>query len=114
MPLLTKLVVRCQGGAGQARRHHEHHAAVAVTVTTIRVSGTEWLVTGGIFGRIWYRKRLGVAAGPGGMLVLVMTEVCCANLLFVPAIRGYGRPAELERQKGQQENGEDSTHGAGV
>jgi hypothetical protein len=29
----------------------------------------------------------------------------------VSAIRSYGRPSELKRQKGKQNNGEDSTHG---
>jgi hypothetical protein len=29
----------------------------------------------------------------------------------VPAVRRHGRPAELERQKGEQEDDEDSTHG---
>jgi hypothetical protein len=29
----------------------------------------------------------------------------------VPTVRRHGRPAELERQEGEQEDDEDSTHG---
>jgi hypothetical protein len=29
----------------------------------------------------------------------------------VSAVRRHGRPAELERQEGEQDDGEDSTHG---
>lgn len=45
------------------------------------------------------------------MLALVMTEVCGAGLVLVLAVRRYGRPAELERQHGKQDDGEEATHG---
>lgn len=45
------------------------------------------------------------------VLVVVVTEVLDCGLGFVSAIRGYRRPSELERQKGKQNDGEESTHG---
>lgn len=80
-------------------------------MTAVQVHGTGCLVAPGIRGRIQIGNRLGVADGVRMVLVLVVTEVRCAGLLLVPAVRRHGRPAELERQKGEQDDGEDSTHG---
>ena len=81
-------------------------------MTAVQVHGAGCLVASGIRGRIHQiGNRLGVADGVRVVLVLVMAEVRCAGLFLVPAIRRHGRPAELERQKGKQDDGEDSTHG---
>lgn len=82
-----------------------------MTVTAVQVHGTGCLVARGVRGPVQIGNRLGVAAVVSVMLVLVVTEVRCAGLLLVPAVRRHGCPAELERQKGEQDDGEDSTHG---
>jgi hypothetical protein len=41
------------------------------------------------------------------VLVVVVTEVLDAGLGLMPAIRRHRRPAELERQKGEQDDGEE-------
>jgi hypothetical protein len=46
------------------------------------------------------------------VLVLVVTEVRCACLFLVPAIRRHRCPTELEREQSKQNDGEKSTHGA--
>ena len=79
-------------------------------MTAVQVHGTGCLVARGVYGRIHISNRLGISAGGSVVLVLVMTEVRCAGLLLVPAIRRYRRPAELERQEGKQDDGKDSTH----
>lgn len=80
-------------------------------MTAVQVHGAGCLVALGIRGRIQIGNRLGVAAGVRVVLVLVVTEVRCAGLLLVPAVRRHGRPAELERKQGKQDDGEDSAHG---
>lgn len=79
-------------------------------MTAVQVHGAGCLFARGICSRNQVRNRLGVADGVRVVLVLVVTEVRCAGLLLVPAIRRHGRPAELERQKGEQDYGENSTH----
>lgn len=44
------------------------------------------------------------------VLVLVVTEVLRLRVAFVPAIACHCCPGELERQQGQQSNGEPTTH----
>ena len=44
------------------------------------------------------------------MLVLVVTEVLRLRIAFVPAIACHCSPGELERQQGEQSNGEPTTH----
>ena len=59
----------------------------------------------------------GAAVGMAGlisMLVIVVTEVLCLRAGLVPAIARYRCPAELEWQKGKQEDGEATTHGGSV
>lgn len=80
-------------------------------MTAVQVHGAGCLVARGICIHIQIGNRLGVAARVSVVLVLVVTEVCSAGLLLVPAVRRHGRPTELERQKGKQDDGEDSAHG---
>jgi hypothetical protein len=80
-------------------------------VTAVQVHGAGCLVARGLCSRTQVRNWLGVADDVRVVLVLVVTEVRCAGLLLVPAIRRHGRPAELERQKGEQDDGEEATHG---
>ncbi len=80
-------------------------------MAAVQVHGTGCLVARGICSRTQVRNRLRTADGVGVVLVLVVTEVRCAGLLLVPTVRRHGRPAELERQKGEQDDGENSTHG---
>lgn len=79
-------------------------------MTAVQVHGAGCLVARGICSRTQVRNRLGVADGVRVVLVLVVTEVRRAGLLLVPAVRRHGCPAELERQKGEQDDGENSTH----
>ena len=51
-----------------------------------------------------------VHVGLISMLVIVVTEVLRLRARLVPAITRHGRPAELERQKGNQEDGEPTAH----
>ena len=64
-------------------------------------------------GRRLVVRRRAVLVGLGliRVPVLVVAQVLGMLTGFVPAIRRHGRPAELERQKGEQDDGEDSTHG---
>lgn len=64
------------------------------------------LVTLGI--RVGHRLRMGTSVSV--VLVLVVAEVS-GTLGLVPAIRRHRRPAELERKHGEQEDGEEATHG---
>jgi hypothetical protein len=49
-------------------------------------------------------------AGIGLVLVIVMAEVLGGDARLMLAINSHRRPTELERQKKQQENGEQATH----
>lgn len=82
-----------------------------MTVTAVQVHGAGSLVARGIRGRIQRGKRIGVAAGVRVVLVLVVTEVRRTGLLLMPAVRGHGRPAELERQQCKQDDGKETAHG---
>jgi hypothetical protein len=44
------------------------------------------------------------------VLVIVMPQVLGLSANLVPAIRSHGRPAELEWQQDQHEDGDASTH----
>ena len=44
------------------------------------------------------------------MLMLVVSEVLRLRIAFVPAIACHCSPGELERQHGEQSNGEPTTH----
>lgn len=48
----------------------------------------------------------------GLMLVLMMTEVLCSHPGLMLAIAGHCRPAKLERQENEQEDGKPAAHGA--
>jgi hypothetical protein len=48
------------------------------------------------------------------LVVLVVPEVLRLRARLVPSITRHGRPAELERQKGKQENGEPTAHKKGL
>ena len=58
-------------------------------------------------------SRPGIAAGVGVelMVMVMVTKVSRARLTLMPAISRYRCPAELERKHGEQENGEEATHG---
>ncbi len=78
------------------------HGAGRFAITGIRVH---------IRGGGWIGVQPGPVAGVSMVLVVVVTEMLGPGLGLVPAIRRHGRPAELERQEGEQDDGEDSTHG---
>ncbi len=59
--------------------------------------------------RVGHRLRIGAAVSV--VLVLVVTEVP-GTLGLVLAIRRHRRPAELERQHGEQDDGEEAAHSA--
>ena len=78
------------------------HAAGRLAVVGIRVC-------------IRGRNRVGIQPnsvdGAIVVLVVVVTEVFDSGLSLMPTVRRHRRPAELDRQKGEQDDGEDSTHG---
>jgi len=90
-------------------------------MTAVQVHGAWRLVavraTGFVRGRSQICTRInswpGIAAGVGVvlMVMVMVTKVSRARLTLMPAIRRYRGPAELERQHGEQENGEEATHG---
>lgn len=57
------------------------------------------------------RRAALVGRGLIRVLVLVMAQVLNMLAGFVPAIRRHCRPAELERQQGEHEDGEPAAHG---
>ena len=56
------------------------------------------------------RSTVLVGAGLTGMLMLVVAQMLGLLAALVPAIRGHGRPAELERQQGKHEDGKPAAH----
>ena len=60
---------------------------------------------------IQIRVQPGTVAGVSVVLVVVVTEVFDPGLGLVPTVRRHRRPAELERQQGEQDDGEEATHG---
>ena len=77
------------------------HGAGRFAVTSIRVQ----IRSGG-----WIGVQPGPIAGVCVMLVVVVTEVLDPGLGLVPTVRRHRRPAELERQEGEQDDGEEATH----
>jgi len=63
-------------------------------------------------GRRLLVRRRAVLVGLGliRVPVLVVAQVLGVLTGFVPAIRRHGRPAELERQEGEHEDREPTTH----
>lgn len=88
-----------------------------MAVTAVQVHGAGSFAVTGICGRV--RIRIRARARPGTvagvrasvMLVVVVAKVVCPDLGLVPAVRRDGRPAELERQEGEQDDSEEATHG---
>jgi hypothetical protein len=97
---------RCGRHAGQAGWQRQHGAAVTVAVAAIDLQGARGLV---VRGR-QIDKRLGIDSGIGVLRMRVMTEMPSAGRRFMPAVRRHGRPAELERQQGEQDDGEEAAH----
>ena len=60
---------------------------------------------------IQIRVQPGTVAGVSVVLMVVVTEVFDPGLSLVPTIRRHRRPAELKRQQGEQDDGEETTHG---
>jgi hypothetical protein len=92
--------------AGQGRRRR-HHAAVPWQCPQSR-SMAPGALSPGIRGRIRQpvrrcRRRQRGAGARGDRSV--------PGLGLVPAVRRHRRPAELERQQGEQDDGEEATHG---
>jgi hypothetical protein len=78
-------------------------------MAAVEIHGAERFAVTGVGGQVWICVREGMVAGTSLVLVLVMTEVLC-GLALVPTIRRHRRPAELKRQEGEQEDGENSAH----
>ena len=60
--------------------------------------------------RALVRRRTVLVGSLARVLVLVMAQVLGMLAGFVPAIRRHCRPAELERQQGEHEDGEPTAH----
>lgn len=81
-----------------ARGHRQAGAAAVVTVAAVEVEATR-------------RRRIAAAISCRiGMDVLMVPHVLRRRARLVPAIRGHGRPAELQRQQGEQNDGEAAAH----
>ena len=83
-------------------------------MTAVQVHGAERFAVTGIRVHIgdggWIGVQPGSVAGVCMVLVVVVTEVLDTGLGLMPAVRRHGRPAELERQKGEQDDGKNSAH----
>ena len=79
-------------------------------MTAIQVHGAGRFAVTGICVCIQIRVQPGTVAGVSVVLVVVMTEVFNPGLSLVPTVRRHRRPAELERQQGEQDDGEETTH----
>ncbi len=77
----------------------------------VQVHGAGRLAVIGIRGRNRVGIQTNSVAGAIAVLVVVVTEVFDPSLSLMPTVRRHRRPAELDRQKGEQDDGEDSTHG---
>ena len=81
-----------------------------MAVTAVEIHGARSLVALGR--RIDSRKGIdSIDTGVAVMRVVMVAEVSGAGLRLVLAVRGHGRPAELERQQGEKDDGEQATHG---
>ena len=79
-------------------------------MTAIQVHGAGRFAVTGICVCIQIRVQPGTVAGVSVVLVVVMTEVFDPGLSLVPTVRRHRRPAELERQQGEQDDGEETAH----
>lgn len=84
-------------------------------MTAVQIQGAGRFAVTGIQGRlranIWTCVQPDTVAGVSVMLVVVVTEMRHRGLCLMPAVRRHRRPAELERQEGEQDDGEDAMHG---
>ena len=102
---------RCPRGAGNRCRQGQHRAAEAMTVTAVQVHGAGCLVAAGVGFDLGICRDSGMGVGAGLVLVLVVTQVPRSSVGLVSAVGCHGRPAELERQQHEQDDGEEATHG---
>ena len=80
-------------------------------MTAVQVHGAERFAVTGIRVHIGDGGWIGVQPGSvAGVCMVLVTEVLDAGLGLMPAVRRHGRPAELERQKGEQDDGKNSAH----
>ena len=79
-------------------------------MTAIQVHGAGRFAVTGICVCIQIRVQPGTVAGVSVVLVVVMTEVFDPGLSLVPTVRRHRRPAELERQQSEQDDGEETAH----
>ena len=78
-----------------------------MAVTAVEIHGARSLVALG-----WrINSCRGIDTGVAVMRVVMVAEVSGASLRLVLAVRRHGRPAELERQQGEKDDGEQATHG---
>ena len=80
-------------------------------MAAVQIHGARRLAVNGIRVRIRIRVQPDAVASIAMVLVIVVTEVFRPGLGLVPTVRRHRCPAELERQKGEQDDGEDATHG---
>ena len=83
-------------------------------MTAVQIHGARRFAVDGICVRIRFRVQRGTVASITSIamvLVIVVTEVFRPGLRLVPTVRRHRRPAELERQKDEQDDGKDAAHG---
>lgn len=79
-------------------------------MTAIQIDGAGRFAVTGICVRIQIHVQPGTVAGVSVVLVVVVTEVFDPGLNLVPTVRRHRRPTELERQEGEQDDGEKTAH----
>jgi hypothetical protein len=83
-----------------------------MALTTVQIDDTRNFVglkIGGSF-RIRQRHAVAIALGLRVVVMLMVTEMPRHNLLLMPAVGRDCRPAELERQKKEKEEGKAPAH----
>ncbi len=93
------------------RRRDQHHTAVTVAMPTIQIGAPRCrAIRAGIVRAGQTSVKIITETDVFLMLMLMVPQVRCAHLGFMPAVRRHCRPAELERQQSEQEDDENTAH----
>lgn len=86
------------------------HARAGNAVPTVGISADYRFAAGAFITRVCIRVCTRTCTGILVVLMGVVTEVLGLRIAFMPPVHGHGRPAELERQQGQQEDRKTTAH----
>ena len=79
-------------------------------MTAVQIHGARRFAVTGICVYIQIGVQPGNVAGLSMVLVVVVTDVFGPHLSLVTTVRRHRRPTELERQEGEQDDGEEAIH----